>query len=82
MKNMRERIEGLTQTIRQVLEVGDTIGWREICDEIKTRIYMTPEQKEITYGQPNFQHSVRRILSELVKRGEVIRVSRGKYKKA
>jgi len=79
---MRKRIDGLTQTIRQLLEVGNTIGWKEICDEIKNKIYMTPEQKEITYRQPNFQHSVRRILSELVKRGEVIRVSRGKYRKA
>lgn len=44
-------------------------------------MHITAEQEEITYGQPNFHHSVRRILTELVRAGEVIRVNRGIYKR-
>lgn len=80
---MREKIKGLTQTVKQILEHRGTTMWlKEIYDEVENRIHLTPEQKEITYEQPNFQHSVRRVLSELVKREEVIRVGRGKYRKA
>ena len=82
---MRERIEGLTDAVRQVLRDHDgPIWWKDICDEIKERglAVITPEQEELTYGQPNFHHSVRRILTELTRprRGEAIRVSRGMYK--
>ena len=79
---MRPKIIGLTNTIRQVLMSHDeAIWWKQICEEIIFRglLNITPQQKAITYGQPNFHHSVRRILSELVKNGEVIRVSRGIY---
>ena len=79
---MRPKIIGLTNAIRQVLmNHDDAIWWKQICEEIISRglLNITLQQKEITYGQPNFHHSVRRILSELVKRREVIRVSRGMY---
>lgn len=82
---MRERIAGLTDAIRQVLkEHYYPMSWEDICDEIKCGgiVSITLEQEEETYGQPNFQHSVRRILSELVKRGETIRVSRGMYQRS
>lgn len=82
---MRARIEGLTDAIKQVLEDhNDAVWWREICYEIRDRglVNIEPEQEELTYGQPNFHHSVRRMLSELVKRGEAIRVSRAMYKRA
>jgi len=79
---MRRKIIGLTNAIRQILKSRDeAVWWKQICDEIKDKglLDITPQQEEITYGQPNFHHSVRRILSELVKRGEIIRVSRGMY---
>ena len=41
---------------------------------------ISSEQEEITWGQPNFHHSVRKTLSVLAERGEVIRLSRGVYK--
>jgi len=79
---MRERIEGLTNAIRQILKSHDTaLSWREICLEIRGSglLCIAPEQEEITYGQPNFYHSVRRTLTELVRRDEVTRVNRGMY---
>ena len=77
---MRNRIEGLTDAIRKVLRGYDTaISWQEICLEIRGIVHISPEQEEITYGQPNFYHSVRRILSELVRRDKVTRTSRGMY---
>jgi hypothetical protein len=81
---MREPIVGLTDAIRQILKKHDhPMWWKDICYEIRYGgvVSITPEQEEETYGQPNFQHSVRRILSELVKRGETIRVSRGTYQR-
>jgi len=81
---MRERIVGLTDAIRQVLKKHDhPMWWKDICDEIKYSgmVSITPEQEEQTYGQPNFHHSVRKRLSELVERRETNRVSRGVYQR-
>lgn len=63
---MRERIEGLTDAVRQVLQEHDSaLWWKKICHEIKDRglVRITPEQEQITYGQPNFHHSIRCILT-------------------
>jgi predicted transcriptional regulator of viral defense system len=79
---LRPKIIGLTDAIRKVLiNHNDAVWWKQICDEIRYQgmLNITTEQEEITFGQPNFYHSVRRILSELVKNGEVDRVSRGIY---
>ena len=77
---MRKGIEGLTDAIRQVLRGHDTaLSWQEIGLEIRGLVHISPEQEEITYGQPNFYHSVRRILTELLRNGEVTRVARGMY---
>jgi len=79
---MRPKVVGLTNAIRRALEShADAVSWKQICGEIKDKglVDISPEQEEITYGQPNFHHSVRRILSELIKRGEVIRPSKGMY---
>lgn len=79
---MRKRIEGLTGAVRQVLENhGTALWWKDICLEIKDRnlVYIEPEQEELTHGQPNFHHSVRRILTELVRGREVMRIERGMY---
>lgn len=80
---MREKIEGLTNAVRKVLREDDSaVWWKDICCEIKDRglVSITAAQEEITYGQPNFHHSVRRVLTELVRRREAIRVNRGMYK--
>lgn len=82
---MRDRIKGLTDAIRQVLhEHDDAIWWKDICHEIKDRnlVHITPEQEEITYGQPNYYHSVRRTLTALVRKGEANRVTGGMYQNA
>lgn len=78
---MREKIEGLVKAVRQSFEDGSTISLAEIYEEVKKKVDLTSEQEEITYGQPNFQHSVRRTLSTLVEKGEIIRVGKGKYRK-
>lgn len=80
---MRERIVGLTDTIRQVLGEAfpSDVSLKEIYAKVRYRLDITPEQEEITYGQPNYQHSVRRILTELVRSGQVARTGRGMYQK-
>lgn len=78
---MREPIIGLTEAIRQVLrEAHEPLPLRKIYEEIDRKISIAPEQREITYGRENWKHSVRRILTELVRNGEVIRTSRATYK--
>ena len=79
---MQGKINGIVDVIRQVLRVDRVLCLEEIYAEVRTRLDLTSEQKEITYGRPNFEHTVRSILSDLVQRGEVIRVDRGKYMKA
>lgn len=82
---MRKPIIGLTNAIRDVLEShSQAIQWKYICCEIQKRnlVEITPEQREITYGQPNWHHSVRRILSELGRKGEIVHVSRGVFRKS
>jgi len=81
---MRQKIIGLTNAIRKVLESqNNAIWWKDICYKIQERnlVEITPEQEEITYGQPNWHHSVRKRLSELVTNGEVTRDSKAMYKK-
>jgi len=80
---MRKKIKGLTNAVRELLREHDgAISSKDICHKIKDEglVSLTAEQEEITYGQPNFYHAVRRTLLELVRRGEAIRVSRGMYK--
>jgi hypothetical protein len=82
---MQKRIVGLTKAVKRVLREHDKpLSCKHICKEIKDRrlVDISPEQEEITYGQPKFHHSVRRILTELTRRGEVIRISRGMYMKS
>jgi len=78
---MRQPIWHLTEIIRQVLRVDKDIALQEVYAEIRDRIPLNREQRETTYGAPNFQHSIRSTLSRLVKNGEAIRVKRGIYRK-
>jgi len=73
---MRQKVIGLTNAIRRVLEShGGAVGCKQVCHEIKDKglVDISPRQEEITYGQPNFHHSVRKTLSMLTERGEVDR---------
>ena len=78
---MRERIAGLTDTVRQTLEDDSPFGLQEIYKKVRRKLRLTSEQIETTYRTPNFQHSIRAVLSYLVKEGEVIRVSKGRYRR-
>lgn len=78
----REGIRGLFKTVRQALEDGSTLSVGDIYEEVKQNIDLTPEEKEITWGQPSFHHSVRKALFCLMKKGEIVQVSKGKYRKA
>jgi hypothetical protein len=74
----------LTQTVKKLfvdsnaaLEVG------EIYDAVEEDFPLSVKQKEFThYDEPLFHHEIRAILNQLFQNGEIIRVSRGKYKKA
>jgi hypothetical protein len=79
---MRPKIDGLSNAVRQVLRShSGAMHWREIADDIKAKglVSISPEQEEITYGQPNYHHSVRKSLSNLYRMREVDRPSRGMY---
>lgn len=79
--DMRQQIWHLTETLRQILKVDKDMELQEIYMEIIERIPLTQEQVELTYGVPNFHHSVNKILSTLVEERRVIRVRRGVYRK-
>jgi predicted transcriptional regulator of viral defense system len=72
----------LTEIILQILKADRDTDLQEIYAEIRETMPFTREQRETTYRVPNFQHSVRSILSALVKKGKAIRVRRGVYRKA
>ena len=80
---MLPKIAGLKAAVKTVLEShkGD-VDTLTICKEIKTKglVEITQEQEEITYGRPNYYHSVRRIPTELVRSGDLERLSKGRYK--
>lgn len=73
--------DGLVNAVRHALRPGRTLAVNQIYAEVKRRIRLSPIQEKRTYGQPNFQHSIRSVLSHLRKKGEVIRVKRGKYRR-
>ncbi len=66
---------GVTPVLRVALISLVEVGCKQICHEIKDKglVDISPRQEEITYGQPNFHHSVRKTLSMLTERGEVDR---------
>lgn len=77
---MRPRITGLTDAIRQIVNGKEgEVEEREIYEQLTYRLNIQREQREVTFHQPNFQHSVRKILSYLVERNEIIRVRDGVF---
>lgn len=81
---MRPRIHGLTNAVDEFLRMAypQSVWWKDVCDGIVSNslVAIEPAQEEITWNQPNYQHSVRRILSELVKNQQAVHVKRGYYK--
>lgn len=77
---MRERIDGLTATILEIVdETNYNVSVSEVYFKVKQRLTISDEQSEITYNNPNYYNSIRKILSVLVAEGKIIRVHRGIY---
>jgi hypothetical protein len=78
----RKPIKGLNETVLQILKENRTrfVECKEIYAELRKRIPLTPEQLEVTYDRPSYQHSVRRALRELVATHRAIHVNHGTYK--
>ena len=74
----------LTQTVRKLFtDANVALKVGEIYDAVEENYPLSVKQKELTrYDEPLFHHEIRAIINELVQKGEIIRVSRGKYKKA
>jgi len=78
----RKPIKGMAKAIRDFLNKHNGIfSVQEVREYIKRNLILTSEQNDITYGQPNWHHSVRKQLSNFVKYDEIIRVEHGKYVK-
>ena len=74
----------LTQTVRELFtDANASLKVGEIYGAVEENYPLSVKQKELTrYDEPLFHHEIRAIINELVQKGEIIRVSRGKYKKA
>jgi molybdenum cofactor biosynthesis enzyme MoaA len=74
----------LTETVRRLFaDAKRTISVPEIYEAVEENHPLSVQQKKFTrWGEPLFQHEIRAIINALHQNGEIIRVSRGKYKKA
>ena len=73
----------LTQTVRKLFtDANAALKVGEIYDAVEENYSLSVKQRELTrYDEPLFHHEIRAIINDLVQKGEIIRVSRGKYKK-
>ena len=56
------------------------VSLQTVCLEVQKYRKLTEEDFSITkYGEPRYQHAVRAILTQLVKKGWVKRLRRGVY---
>ena len=78
---MRKRIDGLTDIVRQILEVDRPVGLQEICEEVRRKVLLTSTLAEESFEMREFQHSIRAVVAHLVRRGEAIHVDVGTYRK-
>lgn len=76
----RERIPELSETIKNCIKKSNGMSLEEIYNFVEKNVKLSSARKEITYGVPNWKHSVRRILSGFVKHDMVIRDIRHIYK--
>ena len=67
--------------LKTLVDLGDNVELQEIYDRIKRSGYVTItlDLEVITYKQPNYYHTVRGILSDLVEKNQVERISKGVY---
>ncbi len=74
----------LTQMVKRLFaDANDSISIGKIYDEVEENFPISEYQKEITrYHEPRFHHEIRAIVNQLMQNGEIIRIERGKYKKA
>jgi hypothetical protein len=74
----------LTETVRRLFaDAKRTISVPEIYEAVEENYPLSVQQKGFTrWGEPLFQHEIRAIINMFHQNGEIIRVSRGKYKKA
>jgi len=79
---MRKPIPMLSIFVKNFFkEKTGPVSLQEIYDYIKNNesIKIPPERMEITYGMPNWQHSIRRIISGLLKQYMIMKVGRSSY---
>jgi hypothetical protein len=75
--NLTQKVKRLFVDAEGALRVG------EIYDAVEENYPLSVNQKEFTrYHEPRFHHEIRAIINQLMQNGEIIRVERGKYKKA
>jgi hypothetical protein len=74
----------LTEMVRRLFaDVDGALSVGEIYDAVEENYPLSFNQKEFTrYDEPRFHHEIKAIINQLVQNGEIIRVDRGKYKKA
>ncbi len=77
--NKREKIPNLSKTIKNYVQENWSVSLDKIYDYVEQTVELSNDRKEITYGMPNWKHSVRRILSGLVKNNFMIRKSGSIY---
>ena len=69
--------------LKTLVDLGDNVELQDIYDRIKRSGYVTitPELEAMhfKYRQPNYYHTVRGILSDLVEKNQVERIGRGVY---
>jgi len=51
----------------------------QIYSEISHYRELTPNDLQFTYGQRNYTHKIRRILTDMIRNNEVIRTKKGTY---
>ena len=73
----------MTQMVRKLFADADgTLQVREIYAAVEKSYPLLSKQKDFTrYDEPLFHHEIRAIINQLFQRGDIIRVSRGEYKK-
>jgi hypothetical protein len=78
--NKREKIPNLSKTIKNYVQESGDVSLDKIYNYVEQTVELSDDRREITYGTPNWKHSVRRILSGLVKNNIIIRNPGSIYK--
>ena len=79
---LASNILGLTDSIRRFMKTQlRVVSTQDVCEHVKNdaRLEILPEHEERVYDRPRWQHSVRRIILQLVRNGEIKRIGRDQY---